>query len=214
MMIYSIMEWKCKHCLNSFEFENYHQKGNHTRWCEKNPKRAEYVKKLEKARSSLTKESISNMRSSLKKAWENGKYEGVDHGQGFKGRKHTDETKTLMKEKALSSNHRRLVRKTILYNGVLLDGSWELALAKRLDYLDITWTRPSPLKWKDEMGLEHNYFPDFYLPKYDVYLDPKNPQAFRTQLEKINILNETYRNIIWLKSLIECQTFGPIVKGI
>ncbi len=154
------------------------------------------------------------MKSSLRKAWDDGKYEQADHGKGFRGRLHSEETKKIQKQKALESKHRRLLKNTVQYKGVLLDSSWELALAKRLDDLNIEWIRPNPLKWKDYSGIEHNYFPDFYLPHYDLYLDPKNPQAFKVQMEKIKILSETYANIIWLKSLSDCLNFGPIVKGI
>lgn len=30
------------------------------------------------------------------------------------------------------------------------------------------------LIWQDDAGQKHRYYPDFYLPKYNVYLDPKN----------------------------------------
>lgn len=31
--------WCCKHCKNNFNFISTSEKGNHTRWCEKNPNR-------------------------------------------------------------------------------------------------------------------------------------------------------------------------------
>ena len=31
--------WRCKHCENEFDFTSRTEMGNHTRWCEKNPKR-------------------------------------------------------------------------------------------------------------------------------------------------------------------------------
>ena len=47
-------------------------------------------------------------------------------------------------------------------------------------------------------GVEHRYYPDLYLPDYDVYLDPKNkylieninPRFGITDVEKINIVME------------------------
>ena len=36
--------WKCKHCKQEFEFETTTQKGNHTRWCDKNSKRNDWYK--------------------------------------------------------------------------------------------------------------------------------------------------------------------------
>lgn len=31
--------WTCKHCKNNFEFDSLSDKANHSRWCEKNPKK-------------------------------------------------------------------------------------------------------------------------------------------------------------------------------
>ena len=207
-------EWKCKHCSESFDFDKPQQKANHSRWCKDNPKSKEYRDNLSNSRSAITKESIESMRAKIVQNWEDGKYDNADFGKAFRGKSHSNETKELIRQKALESDHRRLVRNPIKYNGVLLDSSWELELAMRLDSLSIKWIRPEPLKWKDVDGIEHNYFPDFYLPEYDLYLDPKNPQAFKVQKNKIEALNIIYDNIIWITSLDECQTFGPIVKGI
>ena len=100
------------------------------------------------------------------------------------------------------------MRKGIVeYNGHLLDSSWELALAIRLDELNIKWTRPEPIKWIDDSGLEHNYFPDFYLEKYDLYLDPKNPAAYQNQQKKIDILKKTIPNLRFILTLKECEEF-------
>lgn len=34
--------WDCKHCNNSFNFLNASQRANHSRWCDKNPKKESY----------------------------------------------------------------------------------------------------------------------------------------------------------------------------
>ena len=95
---------------------------------------------------------------------------------------------------------------------VLLDSSWEERLAKLLDNKNIEWIRPKDtLKWVDKEGKSHNYFPDFYLPKYDVYLDPKNPQACRVQKEKLDIILEEYKNIIILHSEEEIDNIEEIL---
>lgn len=41
--------WKCKHCLNEFDFTRTTEKGNHAKHCEKNPKRAASYAKLRDA---------------------------------------------------------------------------------------------------------------------------------------------------------------------
>lgn len=124
-------------------------------------------------------------------------------------KKHTEETKQLIKQKALASSHRRLKKGVVDYKGVMLDSSWELALAKRLDELGVGWERPKPLKWTDQHGLTHNYFPDFYLPEYDIYIDPKNPHAVKVQKHKMDVLKSTYHNLIFIYDLNGCKTFTP-----
>lgn len=118
----------------------------------------------------------------------------------------------LKSEKALASPHRRLKRKMIEYKGVWLDSTWELILAKRLDEQLISWIRPDPLKWIDERGKPHHYFADFYLLDFDLYLDPKNPQAYKKQINKIRLLQEQYSNILVIRTLDECKSFTPTIK--
>lgn len=65
-------------------------------------------------------------------------------------------------------------RKDILYRGVILNSSYEETVAKSLDQEGILWERPKPLRWKDQEGVDHYYYPDFFLPEYNVFLDPKN----------------------------------------
>lgn len=124
-------------------------------------------------------------------------------------RKHTEETKNILREKALKSKHRRLKKKTILYKGILLDSSWEFELAKRLDSINVKWIRPEPLEWFDEENIKHHYFPDFYLTEYDLYLDPKNTHAVKVQQKKLDIVLNMGYNIKILFSLEECISFFP-----
>lgn len=159
---------------------------NHSRWCDKNPKRKEYV---EKSKNSIEAMNTARKKSGFLNAFEKARIKGekipVHPMKGknsvLKGKKHTEKTKQILREKALKSKHRRLRRGIIEYNGLKLDSSWELELAKRLDKLEIEWIRPDPLVWVDDDGITHNYFPDFYLPKHDLYLDPKNSYAVKVQ---------------------------------
>jgi len=64
--------------------------------------------------------------------------------------------------------------KKIFYNGVWLGSSYEVILAKSLDEYGIKWVIPKKIKYIDHNKKEHSYTADFYLPVYDVYLDPKN----------------------------------------
>lgn len=61
-----------------------------------------------------------------------------------------------------------------------LQSTYELQCSKILTELDIKWIRPKALKYDGR-----NYFADFYLPDYDVYLDPKNNYKAKLDVEKI-----------------------------
>lgn len=169
------------------------------------------------------KEFAQNARNKLKESgkeiWNKGKTKETDDRiasaalkvkEGYESgrlvpakRSHSNETKEKMRVKALASPHRRLQRKIQPYitksgDTIMLDSSWEVLLAEKLDEHNIEWTRPSPIPWEDENGTVHNYFPDFYLPMHDLYLDPKNPYAIKAQDHKLNIVLRTYTNVIIL----------------
>lgn len=203
---------KCKYCELKFEDMSNSQVANHSRWCNKNPKRKSYVASLEHVRSCATKESKERNRLGIIKAHASGKYanaykKGIETKRKNGNLGHTEETKLLLRKKALASPHRRLKKGTVMYKGILLDSSWELALAKRLDFLEIEWIRPKPLPWTDALGTVRNYFPDFYLTEHNIYLDPKNPQAIRVQKEKLDCLLKQYKNIIIIDSLTGCNEY-------
>lgn len=86
----------------------------------------------------------------------------------------------------------------LIYKGVCLHSSYETTLAIDLDKNNIKWFRPNPMGWIDDEGKNHRYYADFYLPDYDIYLDPKNdfliehvnPVFGITDREKINKVAE------------------------
>ena len=213
--------WICQHCNNSFEFINASQKANHSRWCSLNPKRNEYIENLIK-KNNIGLMIKAKQKSGISNQFVKAKWEGKPIQHSMKNKKqihpfkhHTEETKQHLRDKALASNHRRLRKGMVEYKGIMLDSSWELELAKRLDSLEIKWIRPKPLKWQDSAGDYHNYFPDFYLEDFNLFLDPKNPAAYENQKEKIIILHNTYSNIKILRTLDECKNFNmsPSFKG-
>ena len=201
----------CKYCNLSFLTQTSSERANHSRWCDKNPKRSEYVAKNNGAQFQTAK-VIAKRTAGIKQAWADGKYDNVNRSHS--GYKHTEASKELIRQKALASPHRRLVRSIREYvktdgSIVKLDSAWEEALAKRLDQLGINWIRPPAVKWIDKNGVQRNYFPDFYLPDFNILLDPKNPYAIKAQQEKIECLTKQMPNLIILTSLAECKEFNP-----
>lgn len=202
----------CKHCEKTFTNKEI---GNHSRWCDLNPKRKEYkdgsLKAIEAMNIARKKSGVTNQFTKARLGGNdipehpNKGKEGIG---SFLGRTHTEETKQVLREKALASPHRRLRKGIVEYRGVKLDSSWELALAKRLDELEIEWIRPRPIRWIDKDGVGHNYFGDFYLPEHDLYLDPKNPHAIKVQKEKLHCLLLQHKNIVIIDSLEKCKNYS------
>ena len=125
----------------------------------------------------------------------------------------TNDRRTCSIECACSITIKNGIRsKQVIYKDIALDSSWELELAKSLDENNIKWVRPEPLKWLDENNLEHNYFPDFYLPEYDIFVDPKNKHAFNVQKHKIEQLKKQFTNIVFLVNIEEVRQFALMVK--
>ena len=183
----------CKYCSMDLGLISVpSQRKNHVRWCPKKPPNTGFKNHFDKAKSL----GIAIV------PWNKGK-------PGRRGWHHTEERKRLLSEKARKSKHRRLRKGVSFYRGIMMDSSWEVELAKRLDSLGVVWTRPEPIEWIDSEEKTHNYFPDFYLPDYDLYLDPKNPHAYNVQRKKIEILQSTVKNLFFLTSLDDIKNYDP-----
>ena len=174
-------------------------------WSNESREKAILTKRKNGYTNQYTKAKLEN-----KPVPENPNKGGIGH---FKGKTHSNEAKQKIKIKALASSHRRLRKNTIIYKGVMLDSTWELELAKSLDENNIKWIRPKPIQWEDSKNVKHNYFPDFYLSEYDIFVDPKNPHAYNIQKDKIDILKIQIKNLIFLRSMKEIKEFALMVKG-
>ncbi len=192
---------KCKHCFIDISNLTKHEKANHVRWCEKNPKRNDYSSNLENARMNIKKHS-----NQFIKAKQNNqvcivsKETKIKLKNAFGGKHHSDETRKLISEKARLNPYRRKCKSVVYYNGFRFDSKWEVEVAKILDKNNIKWIQPKPLVWIDKNGKNHNYFADFYLIDYDLYLDPKNDYCIKVQKEKLNYLKNNYDNVHILDS--------------
>lgn len=63
--------------------------------------------------------------------------------------------------------------KLVEYGNTKLKGGWEVKVAVWLDKNNISWTNEiEPIKYSWE-GKDKLYFPDFYLPEYDLYIEVK-----------------------------------------
>lgn len=120
--------------------------------------------------------------------------------------------------------------KQINYNGVKLGSTYELKLATILDKNNIIWQKPSRFKYTTYTGKQSNYTPDFYLPEYNLYLDPKNDFlihninpgnkvkdidkiAWVVEQNKISVAIIDFKNITheFIKKLVGQAGFEPAV---
>lgn len=69
---------------------------------------------------------------------------------------------------------------------VNLHSMWEVDMAEWLIKNNVKWLRPRKgIIWEDKDLKKRSYLPDFYLPSYNIYLDPKNPFGVYEQSEKL-----------------------------
>lgn len=80
------------------------------------------------------------------------------------------------KEEKLQWKRRRQIQATDQQgNTIYLDSNYERIVLNELNKNNVRWFRPSKsFPYIDAEKINRSYTPDFYLPDYDVYLDPKN----------------------------------------
>lgn len=94
-------------------------------------------------------------------------------------------------------------------NIILLESSWEEKLAKYLDMSNIEWSRPKPISYVKD-GINRLYYPDFFLPDYELYIDPKNPTALSMSLDKMKIVSDIIP--IWYGDIDQIIIAIPLVR--
>lgn len=99
----------------------------------------------------------------------------------------------------------------VRYKDIWFDSKWEVEVAKSLDENNIEWIRPRDgFIWTDK---GNKYYPDFYLPKYGVYLDPKNDYLQQKDAEKICEACErnNIRVVILNSEQLKWEIIAPLV---
>lgn len=125
----------------------------------------------------------------------------------WKGKQRSEETKKKLSEAGLKNSYRRLMRRTQEYHGILYDSSWEVEMAKRLESLGETFERPKkPITYIGVDGKQHHYFPDFWIPRIQKFIETKNAYLYEND-SKVQILKSTRDDIIWITSLDQISCF-------
>lgn len=100
---------------------------------------------------------------------------------------------------------------------VFLESSYEFSVAEALDAAGVRWIRPSKknafVYSYPEENKERRYFPDFYLPDHDVYLDPKNDYRIKQDMRKIRLVAQTHkvRVIVLEKEKLDWPSIASLI---
>lgn len=113
----------------------------------------------------------------------------------------------LAKVRNLGGHTSKRKLKYVLLDGsyVYLQSGYEIKYATFLDDNNIRWNRPPPLNWVDDEGIEHKYYPDFYLLDYNVFVDTKNDYLIIKDAEKISRVVEQNKVVIKVLSQRELE---------
>ena len=184
--------YNCKFCGK--ECKNLNSLRNHERCCKQNPNR--FIPQGMLGKTSWNKGLKKEQDIRLK-------LQGEKQSKTKKGKPNhpqTEETKLKLRQYALKQGLGGFNMHRIKYevNGIQVDSSYEKVVAESLTKNNINWERAKRFKYEDLNNKVHYYTPDFYLPDYNVYLDPKNDYLINNvnpilgykDLDKINWVME------------------------
>lgn len=192
----------CKFCEKVCKNDNSLR--NHERLCHKNPDRQiivsnfiEFNKKRKEQNIKGTNHFIKSKQLGLplplvseetkKKMSEASKKRVWSEEQRMK---HSESMKTAVKKHPDSYTKNNIVGrvKNVDYNGFKLKGKWELIVAKWLDENQIKWEHETK-SFEYEWNGKRNYYPDFYLPDFDFFIEVKGYVTDRDLSKWKNITN-------------------------
>ena len=226
----SVKVYKCKYCFK--EFQNVGIYRNHLRWQHIKPDTKSNDGHFNKSEKWLTAmASLKGKKQNHPKVFCKCPFCGEEkewvlsrftmhknhcklnpNRKNYKGHSISDSLKKQISEKQRNNSYRRIMRHTQEYPGVLYDSSWEIEMAKRLEFLNEQFERPkNPIKYIGVDGKQHNYFPDFWIPRIQKFIEVKNPYLFEND-SKVQILKSERSDIIWLTSLEQIQNFGAVAQ--
>lgn len=176
---------------------------NHERLCVKNPNRI-YIshtiglKAWNKGLSKTTDIRIENSSKKLKEYYLTNKPTGCCSEEYLGSEAHK---KASAKGGGYRENAGRSKKFKVLDSfgkETTLQSSFELRCSEILNELQIKWIRPKALKYDGR-----NYFADFYLIDFNLYLDPKN--EYKAKLDKEKIEKVKKQNNTKVEILLEHQ---------
>jgi len=137
---------------------------------------------------------------------------------GFLNCKHTKETIEFLSERQSKFleecgksgfKHIKWYRiKNIKKEEFVLRGTYELRVAEYLNKNNIYWKRKIYIKYVDNEGIKRTYTPDFYIPKYDTYIETKGyySEMDKQKMERVVKQNNIDIIMIFKKDLENLDT--------
>lgn len=204
----------CQYCNR--QTTNAGANKSHENRCKNNPSPIDFSEKRKKFYSNripwnkgLSKETDNRIEShalTLQEKYKSGKL------IAYRVSETERQNRSIRAKKTGLGGYRPHPNKGQYYKDTWFDSNWEVKVAKSLDKHNIVWERPKFGFIWTEMG--NKYYPDFYLPDYDVYLDPKN--EFLQKKDKIKIDQAQRLNnikvIVLSENQLEWDVIAPIVQ--
>lgn len=130
-------------------------------------------KKVSDSRKNMSAENRKIYSDSQKRAWAEGKFDDVKVGR--------------CKWYAIQTPSGQMK----------VQGTWELKYAEFLLSNNINfYAHRGRILYIDSDGEEHSYYPDFYLPDENRYIDIKAPYFYDTNREKFKLIRQQYPTLI------------------
>ena len=113
-----------------------------------------------------------------------------------------------------SSNVNGRVKK-VIYKDIILDSQWEADFAIWLDEKQIIWERPSKGFEYIYEDKKHIYYPDFYLPQLDIYVEVKGYKRKRDEYKWKSLHNLIVVSATDIKRIKDntFDLFGLVTQG-
>lgn len=186
--------YNCKYCGK--ECKNANSLRNHERLCKQNPNRQ--LTSYEKYGP------IAGFNNKGRSAWNLGLTKDIDdrvrkNGQGvaryykshpgsFTGKTHSADVRKILSQKASINNLTKFDKlsgrgKRGYYKGIYCQSSWELAYVIFCIDHNINFKRNTQHFDYIFENQRHNYFPDFYLPDIDTYVEIKGYYDLRSKIK-------------------------------
>lgn len=187
---------QCKHCGLTYSDLTPSEKNSHGKTCVKNPRNAKVVsaERVKNGGYKHSPETIEKIKSKLAQALLDGKMttrkELARIGRANANYKASEETKAKisksMREVAKNNPekysggkyNRGHVKQKICSNGMTVIGGWEELFVEFCVRIGAKVTQPTEsftYYWEGE----RSYYPDFYLPEYDYYVEVKGLKTER-----------------------------------